>query len=995
MGDINETISVDAAPGIAGLKEFTSALEDAAGKWADFQAKLSSGLGGGGADKLAASMNKAAASISAAADRAAASLDRIGAAADPAAAGLERLDEAAATAEGSLASAAAGADEAAAASDRLAESADAAGAALDRQAAAGARAGKAGAESMAGAEASAKRYHMLALAGAAAIGYGIYKAAQLQTAVTKLYTSAGESQKNLPMISQGILGLSGSTATSQSELASGAYMIESAGFHGKSALQVLKAAAQGARAEGAPLGDVGNALTSLMNAYGMQPSQATSAMNQIITMVSRGKMTMAGAVSALPQMLPAAAAAHLSFGQAGGALATMTAMGMSPDQAAQNIRHTIGVLQNPSNIQRNELGLLGINAVSLSKNLGKEGLTGSIQQVETAILRNMGPAGTVLLKSFNASKLAAQSATQEIAAMPAPLQKTAQAYLDGAVSTGEWRQELKALPPLQANMLSQFAATANAAHGFNSQLKSGGSNAQTFSAALSKAMGGTVGMNTALMLGGAHMATFRANAQAVSAAARDAGQNVKGWSDIQHTFNFQLQSFKYSAEAAATSVGAALLPAATKVMGALAKGGSFLAGHKTLTLDVAMGAGLLALPALLAKLSHPLVTGLNMVGKVAEVLKIPGLDKLANIGGGGAGGALGKVAASGDAAAASLDRLAGAADKAAVGEDAAGVAGDKAAAGLGAGGLGGGLKGLGGKVLGGALLASILIPLGAELNKYIGKQVGRTNQGGAEVSQAGVNAAVGAAIGAQIAGPVGALVGAEAGLIYKLSTMNTKQSLAPVTGGRGPTANAGAGGGPGGLAFRQQSGEDTAALQAAANRVAAQRVARLSAAAPPVSPSSRYGLEGLREGAKIVPTVDTSKAKGQLSQFTSMLAQSMGKPVKMPPPDISALTGAKGKAQADAKAIETSIEQALHKKATAAPPDLSAYTRAAGQARGDGVAISHGLAQGIEAGKGAAVAAAQDVAGAVASAMASSLKVRSPSKVTEKIGKDTVAGLVL
>ena len=90
-GAIIETIDVDAGPGIAGLKEFTSALEDAADKWAAFQDKLSSGLGGGGADKLAASMDEAAASISAAAEKAAASLDKIGAASDSAASGVERL----------------------------------------------------------------------------------------------------------------------------------------------------------------------------------------------------------------------------------------------------------------------------------------------------------------------------------------------------------------------------------------------------------------------------------------------------------------------------------------------------------------------------------------------------------------------------------------------------------------------------------------------------------------------------------------------------------------------------------------------------------------------------------------------------------------------------------------------------------------------------------------------------------------------------------------
>jgi hypothetical protein len=146
---------------------------------------------------------------------------------------------------------------------------------------------------------------------------------------------------------------------------------------------------------------------------------------------------------------------------------------------------------------------------------------------------------------------------------------------------------------------------------------------------------------------------------------------------------------------------------------------------------------------------------------------------------------------------------------------------------------------------------------------------------------------------------------------------------------------------------------------------------------------------------KVTPEVDTGKAKASLSGFTSMLASVMGKPVKMPPPDISALTGAKGKAQADAKAIQQSIDQALKKPVKAAAPDLSSYTQAVPKARAAGVSVSSGFASGIEAGKGAAVAAASDVASAAAAAMAHAVQSRSPSKVTQKIGKDTAQGFVV
>ena len=450
------------AASTAGADKLAAAWDDAAArvsasvdKIASSAAKLGDlgAAGGAGPGKLAAAWDDAAASISGSVDKIAAGAGKLGdigagaadaagpvgdlgKALDETAAGADRLagsggaaadglkgigDSAKANAAALAEYNAAMAESAALSREVAATSADAsakiaagqrlntaaAKSASDDAVAAQAAQADAAKQSGAAAEASASKYHMLALGGAAAIGYGIYKAAQLQTQVTKLYTSAGESQKNLPMMTQGILGLSGQTATSQSELSAGAYMIESAGFHGQSALQILKAAAQGAKAEGAPLGEVGNALTSLMVSYGMKPGQATSAMNQIITMVGSGKMTMAGATAALPSVLPVAAKAGLSFGQVGGALATMTQTGMSPDWASQMLRHTIGSLQNPSNVQTQEMQQLGINSVGLSKNLGKEGLTGAIGTVETAILDHMGPAGTVLLKSLNQSKLAA------------------------------------------------------------------------------------------------------------------------------------------------------------------------------------------------------------------------------------------------------------------------------------------------------------------------------------------------------------------------------------------------------------------------------------------------------------------------------------------------------------------------------------------------------------------------------------------------------------
>src|SRR5690242_9228048 len=106
----------------------------------------------------------------------------------------------------------------------------------------------------AAAQASAKNLAGLAaggavIAGAALVALGakaVQMAGNFQAGMTSLVTGAGESQKNIKMVSDGILAMAIQTGTSTKQLTDGMYMIESAGFHGAAGLQILKAAAEGA-----------------------------------------------------------------------------------------------------------------------------------------------------------------------------------------------------------------------------------------------------------------------------------------------------------------------------------------------------------------------------------------------------------------------------------------------------------------------------------------------------------------------------------------------------------------------------------------------------------------------------------------------------------------------------------------------------------------------------------------------------------------------------
>lgn len=442
--------------------------------------------------------------------------------------------------------------------------------------------------------------------GVAAIAAGSIKmAGDFQQSMTQLVTGAGESQRNIKAVSDGILQMAGQVGSSTTQLAQGMYLVESAGYHGAAGLQVLRAAAEGARVGNADLSTVADAVTSALNAYGLKASDASSVTSELVATVAAGKMHMQDLAGALSAVLPTAASAHVSLSQVGGAIATMTAQGTSAQQAAQDLANTIRSLQNPSQVQIREMEQLGLSSNEVSTQLGKKGLTGTIDEIVTTITRSMGPAGTVLLNSFKQSQSAAQDAAAEISKMPAALQKQAEAFADGTITQTQWRAVLKGLPVDQRELAVQFAATANKARGFNDVLKAGSPEAQTFNAALAKMMGGSTGLNVALQVSGTHMATFRANTQSVASAATGGAHSVEGWKQVQKDFNFQLDQAKGTAQALAIHLGTVLLPIVEKLVHAVMDVVTWFEHHRAaaIALGVVIG-GMLSMAVAVFTITH-------------------------------------------------------------------------------------------------------------------------------------------------------------------------------------------------------------------------------------------------------------------------------------------------------------------------------------------------------------------------------------------------------
>ena len=474
------------------------------------------------------------------------------------------------------------------------------------------------------------------IAGVTALGLGVagalmVKAAgNFQDSTTHLVTDAGESAKNLAMVQAGILQVSTATGQSAAAITNAMYHVESAGYHGAAGLTLLKVAAEGARVGGADLDTVSKTLVGVMNAYGLSASHSASMMNQLIATVGQGDMRMQDLASSLSNVAPLAAAVGIKFSQVGGAIATMTAQGMSADQATQDLAHTIRSLSSPNNVAIAEMNQLGINAQDVSQHLGQRGLTGTISMLTRAITSHMGKSGQVIMSAFTQSTTAGQDLQVMLKNMPPAFAQLAKGYMDGTVTAKQWRAELYAQTPVNRHLMTQFATLYNKSHAFSTLLAAGGPAAQTYTAALAKMMGGATGLNTALMLTGKNQAVFADNAAKVAAAARKGGANVDNWSTIQGTFNYKLASAKTAVENTGIAIGSALLPAATSLLQVVTSivepVAEWTAHHRTLTLILFAGVtALVATVAAVALAAKAYRTVTGTIGTVRKGLQVLGV----------------------------------------------------------------------------------------------------------------------------------------------------------------------------------------------------------------------------------------------------------------------------------------------------------------------------------------------------------------------------------
>jgi TP901 family phage tail tape measure protein len=235
---------------------------------------------------------------------------------------------------------------------------------------------------------------VIGIAAVAVAAVSVKMAAAFQTATTLLVTGAGESEKSIGMVRDGLLAMAPAVGMGPTALAKAMFMVESAGFHAAAGLVVMKAAAEGAKIGGADATVVANGLTTALVDYHLPASQAAEVTSKLIATVAAGKTTMGDLAASLSAVLPFASSLGVKFNDITGAMATMTGEGIDAATSSTMLKFTMMSMANETPKGLKALASIGMSAQTLKNDLSTKGVGGALQAVTEAIGKKF-PAGSV------------------------------------------------------------------------------------------------------------------------------------------------------------------------------------------------------------------------------------------------------------------------------------------------------------------------------------------------------------------------------------------------------------------------------------------------------------------------------------------------------------------------------------------------------------------------------------------------------------------------
>ncbi len=208
---------------------------------------------------------------------------------------------------------------------------------------------------------------------------GVKVYADFEQQMANVATMLDEPEKHMPGFREGIRDLSVEFGESTGTLAKGLYDILSASVPAEKALGVLAASARAAKAGLTDTGVAADAITTILNAYGLEAERAADVSDWLFTVVKRGKTTFAELAPSIGMVATTAATAGVSMDEMGAALATMTRNGVRTENAVTALNAIISTFLKPTAEAAEYARSLGFEMSSAT--LQSEGLVGVFKRI--------------------------------------------------------------------------------------------------------------------------------------------------------------------------------------------------------------------------------------------------------------------------------------------------------------------------------------------------------------------------------------------------------------------------------------------------------------------------------------------------------------------------------------------------------------------------------------------------------------------------------------
>lgn len=192
--------------------------------------------------------------------------------------------------------------------------------------------------------------------------------------VQSLGTDSEELVKRLKLVTQELHG-----ARSVAELTGAAYDVASAGFtEAADTAMVLKAASLGATGGFSDLNTVGNATTSVLNAYGKSAEEANLLVDQFIQTQNDGKIIVAEYAAGIGKVASVAAGLKVPLTEINAAMALATSTGVNAEVAFTGLKASLSRLAGPRAQKHFKRLGIEINAATLAQ----DGMLKTLKKLE-------------------------------------------------------------------------------------------------------------------------------------------------------------------------------------------------------------------------------------------------------------------------------------------------------------------------------------------------------------------------------------------------------------------------------------------------------------------------------------------------------------------------------------------------------------------------------------------------------------------------------------